>query len=85
MFVLEQRPEPEALLIGVEHTIVSSEGKEDVRFLVAGIPVSLTIGIVEIKVIVQGTLSDTLSARLIEEIRANTEAAIQRPCTLQEA
>ncbi len=82
MFVLEQRPEPESLLIGFEHAIVLCEGKEDVRFLVAGTTVSLTIGIVEIKVVVQGTLSDARSARMLEEIRANAEAAIQRPCTL---
>jgi len=83
-FVLEQRPEPEALLVGIDHALVLCEGKEDVRFLVAGISVSLTIGIVEIKVIVQGSLSDALSAHMLEKIRANTEAAIQRPCTLQQ-
>lgn len=43
-FVLDGRPNPEALLPrNVEHVILPSEGDADVRFLVAGVVVSLTI------------------------------------------
>jgi hypothetical protein len=85
-FVLEQRPKAEALIPrDVEHSILPCEGNEDARFVVAGVPVSLTIDIMHIDLIVEGNLPAPLSARLVEEIRANTEATIKRSCILEQA
>jgi hypothetical protein len=86
LFVLERRPKPEALLPrNIEHAIVPCEGEEDARVIVAGVPVSLTVGIKYIEVVVEGDMPQALSARLTEEIRANTEAAVQRRCILERA
>jgi hypothetical protein len=84
LFVLEQSPKPEALLPRhLEHAIVPCEGEEDARVIVAGVPVSLTVGVQYIEVVVEGDMPGALSAQLAEEIRANAEAAVQRRCILE--
>jgi hypothetical protein len=91
-FVLERKyPDPEDLLPqNIEHAVSPCEGKEDARFIVAGVPVSLTngasiiIGASFVEVVIEGNLPEALAARLVEEIRANTEAAIQQKCTVEE-
>lgn len=46
LFVLERRPKPEALLPhNVDHAVVPPVGEEDARVMLAGIPVSLTVGV----------------------------------------
>jgi hypothetical protein len=60
------------------------KGEEDARVIVAGVPVSLTVGVKHIKVVVEGDMPEALSARMAEEIRANTEAAVQRRCILEQ-
>jgi len=53
--------------------------------VVEGVPVSLTVEISEVQVIVQGNLRDDLAARLVEEIRANLEAFVGNPCAVEES
>jgi hypothetical protein len=85
LFVLEQSPKPEALLPRhIEHAIVPCDGEEDARVIVAGVPVSLTVGVQYIEVVVEGDMPGALSAQIAEEIRANTEAAVQRRCILEQ-
>ena len=80
-FLLDKKPKPEALLPrDIENAILPDDGKQDARFSVAGVPVSVTIGISRIAVVVEGSLPETLSAQVVEEIRSNAEAAIQRRC-----
>jgi len=84
LFVLEQSPKPEALVPRhIEHVIVPCKGEEDARVIVAGVPVSLTVGVQYIEVVVEGDMPGALSAKIAEEIRANTEAAVQRRCILE--
>lgn len=84
-FVLDRRPKPEALLPrNVQHIIVLSEGDADARFLVEDVAVSLTIHFTHIEVVVEGDLHGSLLEQLMEEIRANAETQIGRPCTLNE-
>jgi hypothetical protein len=84
LFVLEQRPKPEILLpLNIRHTIVPCEGKEDARVILAGVPVSLRIGVKYIEVVIEGDMSEALAARFATEICTNTEAAIQRKCILE--
>lgn len=46
LFVLKQSPKSEALLPRhIEHVIVLCEDEEDARVIVAGVPVSLTVGV----------------------------------------
>ena len=58
------------------------EGKEDLRIIVADVPVALTVDDSHIEIVVEGDMPEALSARLTEEIRANVEGAIQRRCIL---
>lgn len=54
LFDLEHRPKPEALLPRhVEYDMAPSEDDEDLRIIVAGIPVSLTLGINYIRIVVE--------------------------------
>jgi hypothetical protein len=85
LFVLEHHPKPETLLPrNIEHSVVSCKGEEDARVIVAGIPVSLTVGVTSIDIVIEGPMPDPLAARLAAEIRGNAEAAIRRTCTLEQ-
>src|SRR5215467_7427656 len=85
LFVLERDPKPETLIPrSIPHVILTSEGNADVRFLVADVPVSLTIDVTHIEVVVEGNLQGSLLGRLVEEIRANTETQVGRCCTLRQ-
>lgn len=84
LFVLKQKPEPRTLLsLNIEHTVVPCEGDEDARFILAGVPVSLTIGIKYIEIVIEGDMPESLAARFAAEICAKTETAIQRKCVLE--
>lgn len=85
LFVLHRSPNPEALVPrSIPHVIIPSEGDADVRFLVAEVPVSLTIRVSRIEVVVEGNLHESLLGRLVEEIRANTEAQVGCSCSLDQ-
>jgi len=85
LFVLERDPKPETLIPrSIPHVILPSERNADVRFLVAEIPVSLTLDVTQIEIVVEGNLPESLLARLLEEIRANTEAEVGCCCTLNQ-
>jgi hypothetical protein len=68
---------------GVEHTVEPCEEWNRIRFVVQGVPVSVTADIGDIEIIVEGELPAELAGRIAEEVRANAEAAIQRRCALQ--
>jgi hypothetical protein len=68
----------------VEYTLIPIEERwRQARLLIAGVPVYVKLGVSAIEIIVEGNLPLDLCARLTEEIRGNTEAAIQRPCILE--
>jgi hypothetical protein len=84
LFVLEQRPEPAALLPrAIEHTAEPGEEWDRARYMVGGVPVSLIVGVSVIEVIVEGELPPGLADRIAEEVRANAEASIGRRCALR--
>lgn len=83
-FVLDQKPKPEVLFPeDIDHDVMPHKKQESARIVVAGVPVSLTIDIVRIRVVIEGDMPEVLSDRLAEAIRANAEAAIQRRCILE--
>ena len=65
---------------GIDHIVVPHERRREVRFLVAGIPINVKSGIWTIDVVVEGNLPTDFVEDIAEEIRANAEAACQRPC-----
>jgi hypothetical protein len=84
-FELDQSPEGLTLLPrNIEHSIEPCEDDRSVRIRVGGVPVSLTVSIDSIEVIVEGELPGELALRVVEEIRTHAETAIQRRCVLEE-
>ena len=85
LFILEKRPNPQALLPRkIQHVVSPCEGTKHARFIVQSTPISLAIGVASIEVIIEGNLPKALTARLVEEIRANAAAATQQECTVEE-
>jgi hypothetical protein len=83
-FILEHKPTPEALLPRhIDYDIATCGDHENLRIVVAGIPVSLTIGIKYLRIVVEGDMPEALSGRLLEEIRTNAEGAVQGRCILE--
>ena len=69
----------------IEYTLVPIEERwRQARLLIGGVPVYIKLGVSFIEIIVEGDLPLDLRARLTEEIRANAEAAILRPCVLEQ-
>jgi hypothetical protein len=53
------------------------------KITVDGINVEIEVGFRDIKIVVQGRLSDTRSAQLCEEVLMNTQSLFQCRCSLE--
>jgi hypothetical protein len=85
-FILEQHPSIEALLPeGATLLAKSSLNPEFTRIAVDGIPLSFTVGIGAIEIIVEEDAPEEMLRRITEQIRAKTEAAIYRRCTMEKS
>jgi hypothetical protein len=85
LFVLEQSPDRETLLPrSIEYTVEPCEDWNSIRFIVGGVPVSVTVEVSDIEIIIEGELPDDITSRIVEDVRANAEAAIQRRCFLEQ-
>jgi len=85
LFVRDKKPPIEVLVPQrFDQAVVPSEEWNRFRIIVEGIPVTLTVGVKCIHVVVEGHLSDALCIWLAEEIRANAQAAIQRRCVVEQ-
>jgi len=84
LFILENKPTPEALLPrNIEYDIAPCADHEILRVIVAGVPVSLTLGIKYLRIVVEGDMPEALLGHLAEEIRANAESAVHGRCILE--
>lgn len=69
----------------IEYALIPIQERwRQARLLIAGVPVYVKLGVSVIEITVEGNLPPDLCARLTEEIRSNAEAAIQRPCILEQ-
>jgi len=85
LFVLDQSPEPSAILPRrVEHRVVKCDGWNCAQIVVAGVSVRLVVGVDKIEIIVEGALNGNMLSLVTEDIRSNVEAAIRRACILDE-
>jgi hypothetical protein len=81
LFIQDGRPKPEALLPrSIDYVRASCEEWNGARIIVEGVAVTLTVGVYFIDLIIEGDLSTETSARLIEDIRHNAEAATGSRC-----
>jgi hypothetical protein len=84
LYVLDRHPDPHALLpSSVDYVVSPCEDRNDARIIVDGIPISLTVGVSSIDVIVEGDLPPEKCKRLIEEMRKKTELIVGSQCFLQ--
>jgi hypothetical protein len=54
------------------------------RIVVSGVPVSFSEDIAEVRILIEGRLSDQVVLRLVEDLLSNVEAASGHPCSLVE-
>lgn len=82
----DESPKPESLLPGnIEHTVVPCEDDwRSALIVVKEVPISFTVEMDAVQVVVQGDLSSELLLRIIEGVRSNAEAAIQAPCVQEQ-
>jgi hypothetical protein len=86
LFVLKCHPSAKLLLPTKARLLrTSDEDANSIRFVMNDVALSLTVGVKSIEVIVEADLAETASIQIAEEIRAVTEAVIQRPCILEMA
>jgi hypothetical protein len=84
-FGLKRRPSPRALLpSGVEYSVAPTDEWNCSRIVIGGVPVSVFVDLFNVKVIVEGELPSDFTDRVAEEIRAKTDAAVQRRCVVEE-
>jgi hypothetical protein len=84
LFVLERRPKPENLLpLTIDYVCANCQEWNGARIIVDGVPVSLTVDVSFIDLIIEGNLPPETSQRLAEEIRRNAEAFVGSPCIFE--
>ncbi|MBO0699928.1 MAG: hypothetical protein J2P46_16135, partial [Zavarzinella sp.] len=67
----------------VDYVVLPCDEWKETRIAVEGIPVSVTTEMRHVEILVEGVLPEDLTRRLVEDIRANTEAAVQAACVLE--
>lgn len=84
LFVLERHPTPEALVPREFTDLLAGGERDQATFVVEGVPVSLTVTATRIEMVVQGEVPEERALRIAEQVRFNTEAAIQETCILEQ-
>jgi hypothetical protein len=86
LFVLERHPSIEALLPdGAKILAKSSVTPEFTRIAVDGVPLSFTVGVSSIEIIVEEDMPEEMLLTLADQIRAKAEAAIHTRCTVEKS
>lgn len=81
LFVLDKHPKPEALLPhDIEYVRTNCEEWNGARIIVAGVPVSLRVGVSFIDLIIEGDLPTETCESLAEKIRRSAEVATGSRC-----
>lgn len=81
LFVLDDCPDFEAFRpAGVPHEVLPPADWNTHRLAVGGVAVTVTVGVFEVEVLVEGTLPDGLVDELVEEARRHVEAAAKTAC-----
>jgi hypothetical protein len=85
MFDIEHWPAPKKLLPdGVEYSLLECDSLLGASILVRGVRVAISVGVSEIKVLVEGELPREFADRLVESVRAHAETAIGDGCSMEE-
>ena len=85
MFEIEHWPAPKKLLPeGVEYSLVECDSMLGARIVVRGVSVAISVGVSEIRILVEGELPPELAGRLADSVRLNAEAAVGDRCSMEE-
>jgi hypothetical protein len=84
LFILDQHPSIDKIL--PEGTELLGEFTLDPEFTqieIDGVPMSISVGLSSIEIIVQSELPDKMLLEIVEQIRAATELFVGKPCILK--
>lgn len=84
VFVGKYFRKPEELFPTRAEKLLPREPHSDIRFLVAGVAVSLTFKVLDVEVIVEGHIQEMLLGQLLDEIRAKVESRLGQRCLMQQ-
>jgi hypothetical protein len=85
MFDIEHWPAPKKLLPeGIEYSIVECDSMLGARIVVCGVAAAISVGVSEIKILVEGELPPELTKRLADRVRVNAEKAVGDRCSMEE-
>jgi hypothetical protein len=85
MFDMNRWPAPKKLLPeDVEHSIAECDSLLGARIVVGGVAIVISVGVSDIKILVEGELPQELIDRIAERVRVNAEKAVEERCLLEE-
>jgi len=85
MFEIEHWPAPKNLLPqGIEYSIVECDSMLGARIVVCEVAVAISVGVSEIKILVEGQLPPELTDRLADSVRVNAEKSVGDRCSMEE-
>jgi hypothetical protein len=85
MFDINHWPTPKKLVPeDIEHSVVACDSLLLLTIMVRGVPVAVSVGVSDIKILVEGELPRDLVDRIVESIRINAEKAVEVRCLLEE-
>lgn len=83
-FAYEDRPEPKSLLPrGIECGEAACKEWNQCVFDVEGIPISLTVGVSRIEIVVEGDLPEEMGMRIAQGVLTRAEESTHRKCILE--
>jgi hypothetical protein len=84
MFVVEKRPEPQALLPRtIKHIVAPCDEWNGARIVIDGVPVSLRVGVSSIDVVIEGNMAPEIAQRFVEDVRTNAETIVGTHCFVE--
>lgn len=85
MFDIEHWPAPKKLLPeDIEHSILECDSMLGARIVVRGVAVAISVGVSEIKIVVEGELAPDIVRQIAESTRINAEKTVEERCSLEE-
>ncbi len=85
MFDINHWPSPKKLLPeGIDHSVVACDSLLGLRIMVRGVAVAISVGVSDLKILVEGELPRDLVDRIVESIRVNAEKAVGDRCSMEE-
>ena len=84
LFVLEHWPKPEKLLPdGIAYSGLECDSLLGARIALGGVQIAVSIGVWEIRILVEGDLPSAVVEGCVASVRAHAEKAVRERCLLE--